>query len=258
MRPTLKRSTSTYLKYLIILALFSIIFIPSCYAIDLLLRWRANSEPILGYKIYYKTVLPGPPYYGYDAVEGPSPIAIPLQDLYDPSQPEYVVHGLDENETYYFVLTAYNQTAESAYSSEYCFNCDDYNNSDNQAYGVVENSESSSGCFIATAAYGSILEPQVKILREFRDKFMLSNKLGKWFINLYYKHSPPIAKKIGSHEALKAIVRIGLLPVVGLSWIALKIGITAVGAIVFLMIAILIYCKGSRVRIQPPDASSLE
>ena len=39
------------------------------------------------------------------------------------------------------------------------------------------------GCFIATAAYGSMMEPHVKILRDFRDRFMLHNSLGKVFIN---------------------------------------------------------------------------
>ena len=252
MRPTLKRSTPTFLKYLLILIPSYIIFIPSSYAVDLVLRWRANSEPIIGYKIYYKTVLPGPPYYGYDAVEGPSPITIPLQDLYDPSQPEYVVHGLDENETYYFVLTAYNEIAESDYSSEYCFNCEDYN-TENQAYGVVEKSESKTGCFIATAAYGSILEPHVKILRAFRDRFLLTNDLGNRFVGLYYKYSPPIANKIKNYGSLKAIVRIGLLPVVGLSWITLQVGTIPVGVFVFLIIVGLMYFRGSKVRVQSSE-----
>jgi len=80
------------------------------------------------------------------------------------------------------------------------------------------------GCFVATAAYGSLMEPQVLILREFRDRFMLSNVLGKGFVRLYYTYSPPIAKFIAKHDSLRAMVRISLLPVVGVSWIALKIG----------------------------------
>ena len=35
------------------------------------------------------------------------------------------------------------------------------------------------GCFIATAANGSRMEPHVKILRDFRDRFLLLNSMGK-------------------------------------------------------------------------------
>ena len=80
------------------------------------------------------------------------------------------------------------------------------------------------GCFIATAAYGSLMEPHVKILRDFRDRFLLGNPIGKFFVRLYYTYSPPIAYFIAKHDSLKSIVRISLLPVVGVSWIALKIG----------------------------------
>jgi len=80
------------------------------------------------------------------------------------------------------------------------------------------------GCFIATAAYGSLIEPHVKILRDFRDKILLTNSLGKGFVQAYYKYSPPIADFISKHDNLRMVVRISLLPVVGISLIALKIG----------------------------------
>ena len=80
------------------------------------------------------------------------------------------------------------------------------------------------GCFIATAAYGSLMEPHVKILREFRDRFMLGNAVGDSLIRYYYTYSPPIANFIAKHDSLKAIVRISLLPIVGISWVALKFG----------------------------------
>jgi hypothetical protein len=77
------------------------------------------------------------------------------------------------------------------------------------------------GCFIATAAYGSLLEPHVKILREFRDVYLLHSEFGRAFVNLYYKYSPPIANVIAKHDFMRAIVRWGLVPIVIISYFAL-------------------------------------
>ena len=83
------------------------------------------------------------------------------------------------------------------------------------------------GCFIATAAYGSLMEPHVRILRDFRDRFLLGNTIGDSFVRFYYTYSPPIAEFIAKHDGLRAMVRISLLPVVGLSWVALKLSLSA-------------------------------
>jgi subtilisin family serine protease len=80
------------------------------------------------------------------------------------------------------------------------------------------------GCFIATAAYGSYAAPSVLILREMRDRFLLTNSIGKSFVSLYYKYSPPMAEFITNHDYVKILVRLSLLPLVGISWLALKIG----------------------------------
>ena len=45
---------------------------------------------------------------------------------------------------------------------------------------------SGGGCFIATAAYGSYMEPHVMILRDFRDRLLLTNPVGKALVELYY------------------------------------------------------------------------
>lgn len=70
------------------------------------------------------------------------------------------------------------------------------------------------GCFIATAAYGSYLDPHVQALREFRDTVLMNHRAGRAFVELYYRYSPPIATFIARHEGLKIAVRTVLTPVV--------------------------------------------
>ncbi|MBI5756813.1 MAG: BNR-4 repeat-containing protein [Nitrospirae bacterium] len=76
-------------------------------------------------------------------------------------------------------------------------------------------------CFIATAAYGSPFESHVELLRNFRDRYLLTNKPGKWFVSTYYRLSPPIAQFILEHPYLRPAARIALLPFVGIAALAL-------------------------------------
>lgn len=84
--------------------------------------------------------------------------------------------------------------------------------------------KSTGGCFIATAAFSSVMEPHVTILRKFRDKFLTTNRLGNSFIKMYYTYSPALADFIVTHDRLRAMVRLSLIPVVAISWVALKLG----------------------------------
>lgn len=70
------------------------------------------------------------------------------------------------------------------------------------------------GCFIATAAYGSYLDPHVMVLRNFRDNILMKNDLGRAFVKYYYRNSPAIAEKISKTEGLKIVTRLALTPIV--------------------------------------------
>lgn len=57
-----------------------------------------------------------------------------------------------------------------------------------------------SGCYIATAVYGSYDCPQVWTLRRYRDKAMARHFCGRMFIRIYYFISPTLVKKFGGSQ----------------------------------------------------------
>jgi hypothetical protein len=67
---------------------------------------------------------------------------------------------------------------------------------------------------------------------------MVTNPIGRAFVSAYYRLSPPLAEFIDDHPSLKPIVRVGLMPAVGVSTVAVsttlaqKIGILAGTALV--------------------------
>ena len=91
-------------------------------------------------------------------------------------------------------------------------------------------------CFIATAAYGTSSHPYVKILRDFRDKYLLSSKPGRMLVDLYYRYSPAVADALNSHKPLRLAARIYLTPLVVLSFMALKLGPAFFAVVVFFVL----------------------
>jgi hypothetical protein len=79
---------------------------------------------------------------------------------------------------------------------------------------LTDESGSSSGCFIAAAAFGSPLARDVVVLRVFRDRFLLPNPVGRKLVAGYYRLSPPVARLIERHDALKATTRLMLRPAI--------------------------------------------
>jgi hypothetical protein len=71
------------------------------------------------------------------------------------------------------------------------------------------------GCSIATATLGTGLQDRIDVLRSFRDKYLLTNDVGRAFINAYYRYSPAVADYIAQREWLRGLIGILLLPVIG-------------------------------------------
>ncbi|MFP3880556.1 MAG: CFI-box-CTERM domain-containing protein [Dehalococcoidia bacterium] len=90
------------------------------------------------------------------------------------------------------------------------------------SYSIRANFSGGARCFIATAAYGTPMAEEIQVLRQFRDRYLLTNPMGKAFVDLYYSTSPPIAEFIDEHPDLKPIVRIGLVPIVAVSTLVIS------------------------------------
>jgi hypothetical protein len=121
--------------------------------------------------------------------------------------------------TYYFAATAYDRYGyESDYSNEVAYTVK------GDATLSMGGGSGGGGCFIATAAFGSYLDPHVAVLRSFRDSFLLTNRLGKVFVSWYYATSP-YADVIRQSGPLRTVVRIALFPLIGFAYLCLAAGV---------------------------------
>jgi hypothetical protein len=72
-------------------------------------------------------------------------------------------------------------------------------------------------CFIATAAYGTVLASEVTLLRDFRDRALRSHVAGELLVEAYYTFGPLAARFIAPSELLRRAARDGLSPLVDLA-----------------------------------------
>ena len=79
-------------------------------------------------------------------------------------------------------------------------------------------SDNGGGCLIATATFGSELEPQVQQLRELRDNQLLQTESGTSFMDtfndVYYSFSPAIADYERENPVFKEMVKITITPMI--------------------------------------------
>ena len=74
-------------------------------------------------------------------------------------------------------------------------------------YQLPQFNESTGGCYVATAVYGSYDCPQVWTLRRYRDYTLAETWFGRAFIKTYYATSPTMVKWFGETPWFKSIGR---------------------------------------------------
>ncbi|NVM23550.1 MAG: fibronectin type III domain-containing protein [Desulfobacterales bacterium] len=197
---------------LVVFALIVFLSAQNAHPAGVILAWDPNSEPDLaGYRIFCRQE--GESYnYGAPAWEG--------------TEPSCAVYDLDYETTYYFVAKAYDTSGnESGDSNEVRYELP-VSNADFGGFGTAGTDEIETdedyadvGCFIASAAFGSYVEPHMKVLRDLRDEYLLANRPGRRFVGMYYRYSPFWARVINIHRWGKPVVRLALMPLVCTSYV---------------------------------------
>ena len=72
-------------------------------------------------------------------------------------------------------------------------------------------------CVIATVSYGAPYAKKVCLLRDFRDQILLKSAAGRKFVDFYYTYGSPLAGAVAGSEWARALIRILLLPLVGVA-----------------------------------------
>lgn len=88
-------------------------------------------------------------------------------------------------------------------------------------------------CFIASAAYGSSLAPKLTAFRQFRNRFLLTNSIGRRFVHAYYHYGPYAARWIAPRDGVRAVVRGFLWPLWVFAWMAVHWGLGWAIAVLF-------------------------
>lgn len=87
--------------------------------------------------------------------------------------------------------------------------------SDSDSFEVtaIPGNENRNGCFIATVLYGPSAS-ETEMFRQFRDRYLLTNPLGRLFVSGYYKFSPFLSDFVSENQKLKNMAKRTLEPII--------------------------------------------
>ncbi|MCI0370636.1 MAG: fibronectin type III domain-containing protein [candidate division NC10 bacterium] len=183
-----------FLVFLLLLILPVIARPEEAAAAQLTLTWTDNSTNEAGFNIERRTGQTG---------------AFALINAVGADVESYTDSSLADGTEYCYRVQAFNGVGNSAYSNVDC------------GTATIGGGGGGGGCFIATAAFGSPLAAEVQLLREFRNRALLTHAPGRVLVAAYYRLSPLLAEQIRQDEALRAVTRGLLWPVVWWAHLAL-------------------------------------
>ncbi len=101
-------------------------------------------------------------------------------------------------------------------------------------------------CVVATAAWGDYDAREVRVLRAFRDEYLLSTSPGRALTAAYYEHGPPLAAAIARHAWARGLTRALLQPPVLLAGALLewRAGLRFAAGLLLLLVSLrLLRCR---------------
>jgi hypothetical protein len=104
------------------------------------------------------------------------------------------------------------------------------------------------GCFVATAAFGADWVAEVRVLRDFRDHYLVTHEPGQAFVNWYYRYGPVAANYLDRYSGFKPLVRAALWPLVMLAAFMLGASALVKACVIFLLAVLFITLLRARRR----------
>lgn len=193
------------------------------------IRWSAV-------RVFYEPIAANPTTVDFCAIPvdsaGYADLGVVTKTAVDTTLGQEFLDGLTNDQNYAFTLASVDEASIVTQflnigSTSVQADIDRYTAMPGEVVGLLDKQK----CFIATAAFGSPMEPHVELLRNFRDQVLGKFSLGKKFIRFYYQNSPPVAEFIAQSDVLRTLVRGVLWPVILFAELALNWGVAAAVAV---------------------------
>jgi len=106
-------------------------------------------------------------------------------------------------------------------------------------------------CCACATVYASTDDPDLNLIRQFRDEYLMTNPVGRGVAFLYYEvFSPPVAHFINDHPAVRPLARAVLMPVIALSDVAVNTTLAEklamLGSLALASVVVVVWAKKRR------------